>query len=214
MSAAAIPQLTPDQLAYALTAQWKQILAQALIDTRIAVPGIIQSWDSIKQVASVQVAIREIQRTGSGPQNVEIEPINNVPICGFRAGGFSLLLPIEAGDECLLIFSDMSFDFWWTRGGIQNQTEMRRHDLTDCFFIPGIWSQPNVVSDYPTDGAQLRSDDGNSIVEVTDSQISITAKTVVIQSTSGNTSIDGQAFLPHTHSDVQSGGSDTGPVVT
>lgn len=181
----------------------------------------------------------------NNPQWTAIYPIDNVPIVIPRAGGFCLTLPIKAGDEGMLVFCDQCIDAWWENGGIQPPPggplaqpnfERRRHDISDCGFYPGLWSQPNVISDYSTNSAQLRSDDGDSIVDVAEAGITLTAKVVEINATEGNvninaegnveiqgtniainsfnadTSIDDVDFLLHTHSGVSTGSSDTGPV--
>ena len=123
------PQLTPDQLNYAETAQWKTILKQALADLRVSIPAIVQAFDAMEGTVDVQVAIREIVRTPNGPANTAINPIFKVPVCFPSGGGFSLTLPIQPGDEGMLVFCDMCIDLWWMRGGLQNQFERRRHDL-------------------------------------------------------------------------------------
>jgi len=230
-----VPQLTPDQLNYAETSQWKEILSQALPDLRVAIPAIIQSFDPVSQTCTVQIALREVVRTQTGPQNIAIQPINKVPVSLPRAGGLSLTLPLKAGDEGMLIFCDMCIDLWWSRGGIQNQFERRRHDLSDAIFIPGPWSQPRVLSNYSTNSAQLRTDDDTVILDVAEAGITLTApkvsinttgdvditaqgnvniqgQQVVIESMSDDTTIDGSDYLDHKHSGVQSGSSDTGPV--
>lgn len=220
-------QLTPAQLNSADTAQWKSPISQESVDLRVAVPAIVQSFDAEKQFVTVQIAIREQIRTPYGPQNTEISPLYCIPIAPFRAGGFAFTLPIQAGDEGFLIFCDMAIDLWKARGGVQNQLVMRRHDLNDSFFLPGGWSQPRVLENYSTTSAQLRSDDGSVVVDVAASGITLTAPKVTINSSGdvditaqgavniqGNpTSIDNKEFLTHLHSGVQSGGSDTGPVV-
>jgi hypothetical protein len=233
-------QLTPAQLTAALTAQWKEIIRQALIDLRVAAPAVVTQFNS-NQTVNVQIEISELVRLPDGPQWTAIPPIYNVPIILPRAGGFSLTLPLKAGDEGLLVFCDSCIDLWWQQGGVQPpagaplkqpQFERRRHDLSDCGFIPGPWNQTRVLSNYSTDSAQLRSDDGTVIVDVAEAGITLTAPKVTINTSgdidltaSGNvnisgtnvsiasdTTIDGKTFLTHTHTGVQSGGSDTGPV--
>lgn len=221
-------QLTPGMLNYAETAQWKAFLAQALADLRVALPGIVQSFDPATQTVSVQIAVREAVSTPSGPQNTPMPVINNVPIVLQRAGALCLTMPIQAGDECLLIFADNCFDLWWARGGVQNQFEIRRHNFWDCFCIPGPWSQPRVLSNYSTASAQLRTEDGTTVVDVGEGKITLTApqleincsgqvnisgSQVVISSSGDDTEVDGKTFVTHQHTGVQSGGSDTGPVL-
>lgn len=209
------PQLTPAQLNYAETAQWKDILRQAITDLRVSIPAIVTDFDPVKQVVGVEIAIREVVRTPSGPVDTAIAPIYNVPVCFPSAGGFSLTLPIQSGDEGLLVFCDMCIDLWWARGGIQNQLERRRHDLSDCGFYPGGRSQPRALPSYSANSAQLRSDDGSTYVEIAAGQIvnivapsgvNITGNLVVSGEVTGN----GIPLSTHLHPGVQAGGSDTG----
>ena len=188
--------LTPAQLNYSDSAIFKAILWKALTNLRAAAPGIITDFDPLKQVASVQVAIREIVKTRKGPVATQLAVIHNVPVVMLRGGGFCLTLPLAAGDECLLVFSDMAIDLWWTRGGVQDQIEARRHDLTDCFCIPGPWSQPRKLVGYATDAVQLRSEDGAVVIEMTNTgdinitspaTIRITGTAVIITPLTGGT---------------------------
>lgn len=217
-----LPQLTPAQLNYAVTAQWKEILRQALTDLRVSIPAIVQSFDPETQTVTVQVAIREVVKTPAGPQNTDIYPIAFVPVVFPSAGGFSLTLPVQPGDEGMLVFCDMCIDLWWVRGGVQNQFERRRHDVSDCGFYPGGRSKPRSLSNYSTDSAQLRSDDGSAYVEIAAGQIvnivapgglNISADVVVTGSVTASEEITGNgiALSTHVHTGVQTGGSDTGP---
>jgi phage baseplate assembly protein gpV len=84
-----------------------------------------------------------------------------------------------------------------------------------------------VISGYSTSAAQLRSLDGNTVVEVGNGEITVKANNVTVQgqqvnvtgsesvAISGNnqTTIDGVNFKEHTHSGVTAGGGVTGPVV-
>lgn len=198
-----LPQLTPSQVNYSPTAQWRSILRQAFMDLRCAAPAIVQAFDPVKQVVTVQIAVSELVQFQGGPQWIPINPIYNVPIILPRAGGFALTLPIEEGDEGILIFCDACIDLWWANGGVQPpegaplvqpQFERRRHDLTDCGFYPGMWSQPNVLQNYSTESAQLRSDDGTVIIDVAEEGVTITAPTLVVNC-SGEVSIDSETNI-------------------
>lgn len=143
-------------------------------DIRVAVPGIVQSFDPIEQTVTVQPAVRERFRDEKGNVSfINIPLLLDVPVVFPRAGGFVLTMPVHPGDECLVVFADMCIDAWWANGGIQNQIEKRRHDLSDAFAIMGTWSQPRVVSNYSTDGAQLRTEDGESIIDLKPGEISL-----------------------------------------
>ncbi len=84
----------------------------------------------------------------------------------------------------------MCIDSWWELGGIQNQQEKRRHDLSDGFAILGVWSQPRVLESYSIDSCQLRNEKGTSIIELKDDSINIISESV---------NINGINFANHKH---------------
>lgn len=206
----------------------KRMVEEFGVRLRVAMPGIIKSFDSAKQTVTVQLAIREKLSIGGSPyEDVAIPIIEDVPVFMPRAGNFVLTMPITAGDECLVIFADNCIDSWWESGALSNQLDRRRHDLSDGFALVGVWSQPNVVSNYSVDSAVLRNLNNDSSVEVKDDTVNVVAPTVNIQSGTVNiegssnitidgnnlTDIDGKNFLNHKHSGVQPGSGQTGGVV-
>jgi hypothetical protein len=202
---------------------------QHACDLRVAVPAVVVSFNATKQTVVVQPAVQENIFQNLVPTPINLPQLADVPIIIPRAGGFAVTLPITAGDECLVVFADMCINAWWSQGAptdlnqpMPNQEERRRHDLSDGFAILGPWSQPRVLSDYSTSALEVRSDDGNTVIEVASgsvtmtpdggtSEISITPGTINLTATTVN--INGQSYALHTHSGVMSGGSDTGPVV-
>jgi hypothetical protein len=167
---------TPAQMNAAQTSQWKQHLKGELADLRCATPAFLSDDMNTNQTVNVQIATNERIKTTAGAKWVAIPPIYNVPVVLPRGGGFSLTTPLKKGNEGLLVFCDVCFDLWWTRGGLQNQLEVRRHDVTDCGFLPGMWSQPNVLSNYSTTSMQLRTDDGSALVDVAEGAVSVLAQ--------------------------------------
>jgi phage baseplate assembly protein gpV len=200
---------------------------------RVACPGIIQAFDPNEQTVTVRPAIRESIVVNEKAQNSQLPDLIHVPVVIPRAGGYALTLPIQQGDECLVVFGDMCIDSWWQSGGLQNQLKLRRHSLSDGFAIVGIWNQTRKITNYSTSSAQLRSEDGNTVVDVATAGITIKAAKVTVNTTgdidftaSGNvnitgtkvnignqTTIDQKPFLTHEHSGVAAGGGVTGPVV-
>ena len=89
---------------------------------RVAVPGIIQAFDSVEQTVRVQPAIRELV-TGSDytPVSIPLPELLDVPIVLPRAGAYVITLPIQAGDECLVIFADQCIDAWWQTAGCKTR---------------------------------------------------------------------------------------------
>lgn len=152
------------------------------IGLRVACPGIIRSFDPDEQTVTVQPAIREKRIDPEGTETwVEIPELLDVPVVFPRAGGYCLTLPVRAGDECLVVFGDSCMDAWWQSGGVQNQIDCRRHDLSDGYAILGPWSQPRRVPGYSTNTAQLRNDSGSAYVEIAGSTINIVGSTINIK---------------------------------
>ena len=83
------------------------------IDLRVAAPGIIQSVDYEKQTCTVQLAIREQLNYNGDLQWLDIPVLPDVPFFIYSGGGYCLTLPVNAGDECLIVFGDTCIDAWW-----------------------------------------------------------------------------------------------------
>ncbi|HEJ8623023.1 TPA: translation initiation factor IF-2 [Klebsiella michiganensis] len=188
---------------------------------RVALPGIIQSFDPDTVTAVVQPAIRYIERDNDGNKNTKDYPLLvDVPVIFPRGGGCTLTFPVKEGDECLVIFADRCIDFWWQSGGVQEPVDGRMHDLSDAFAIVGPQSQAKKISGVSTTGAQLRTDDGSAIIElaaggavtITSPQITINGPLQVngeITST-GDQVAGGISQIGHTHGGVEPGGGSTG----
>ena len=190
--------LTPFQLIYAEQEQWLKTLRQHGADLRCAAPAFLTEDMGADQTVTAQIAVQEFAplTVGAAPQWVDVPPIFKVPVKWERGGGFSVTYPLKAGDEGLLVFADMCIDYWWQLGqqnapkaanipagqppsGSQIQMERRRHDVTDCFFLPGVWSQPNALGSFSTTSLQIRNDAGDTVIDISNGVITITAGTAV-----------------------------------
>lgn len=174
-----IQERTFDELSVLLDTLW-----QFGCKLRVAIPGIVQSFDTSTQMATVQIAIQEnvripiLQPNGLPPltaqkQTVAIAPLQTVPVMFLRSGGYSVLSPVNAGDECMLLFSDACISAWKQSGGVQKQLRRRRHDLSDAVAIMGVWNQTRVFNDFPTDHLELRSDDGNVKLKLSETNVQV-----------------------------------------
>lgn len=204
---------------------------------KVAMPGIIQSFDPDTVTAVVQPGLRCVQNNNDGTTTTTEYPLLvDVPVVFPRGGGCTLTFPVKAGDECLLIFSDRCIDFWWQSGGVQEPVDTRQHDLSDAFAIVGPQSQAKKISGISMAGAQLRTDDGAAYVEVaaghkitvqtpgkltanaqggteiTSPEIKLTGNVIVTGdiTATGEISGKGKILSTHTHSGVEKGNDNTG----
>ena len=149
---------------------------------RVASPGIVQSFNAKEQTVTVKISIREKRVKPDGTEVWEdIPPLVDVPVVFPRGGGYVLTFPVQPGDECLVVFGDSCMDAWWQSGGIQNQIDCRRHDLSDGYAILGPWSQPRTISGYSTSSVQLRTESGGACIEISGDTINIKAGTINIK---------------------------------
>lgn len=207
-------------------------------EIRVAMPAKVVSFDPLKQTIVAQPLIREkvIDRTTGDVQWVQLPQLLDVPVAFPQGGAFVLTLPVMAGDEVLIIFNDMCIDSWWTSGGIQNWNDRRRHDLSDAIAIPGINSTPNLIPAISTELAELRTKDGSVRLQLGSGGFSVSldgstsissdgsgltfsyeGNEITLSSTgvhiTGTLYINGDLYMGHTHSGVQTGVGVSGPVV-
>lgn len=211
---------------------------------RVQLPCQVISWDGEKQTIVAQPLIREkiIDRMTGDIKWIALPQLVDVPVCFPQFGNFILTMPPTPGDEVMVVFTDMAFDSWWTRGGIQNWIDRRRHDLSDGIALIGINSLPNLIQDFADDAAELRTQDGmikiriedekiilkaeNTLIEIdkdsakiTSEAITLTTGTSRIEMTdtsidiTGTLKINGQNYALHTHSGVTTGPGASGPVI-
>lgn len=209
-----------------------------------AMPGIIESYDSTKNTCTVKCGLKARARSidgtpplpGAIPDKndwwwVEMPIFVDVPVVFPSGGGFILTFPLFPGDPCLLVFGSRCIDAHWQSGGVQIQSELRMHSLSDGFAIPGHRPLPQVPAAISNSSVVLRSDDGLIYVELTRDQVinvqasggvNITGPVTISGDTeiTGMVQITGQVFMNgkevddlHTHSGVTPGTGNTGPVI-
>ncbi len=169
-----------------------------LKEVHTTLPGEIVSFDPITQSASVQITIRRIFVTkeidGTETEKPDAIPLlTNVPVIFGRGGGWCITHPIKEGDECIVHFSERSFDDWRKNGGVQTPTTWRMHSYSDAFCQVGLSSEPNVISNFDNENFQIRNEEGDvsitlmpnkEIVIKTSNKTTVEAPTVQIDASS------------------------------
>lgn len=114
----------------------------------VALPAVVQSYNAQAQTVECQPTIRErvIQPDGEITY-MEYPLLVNVPVAFPQAGAYSITFPVSKGDECIVLFSDLSIDNWWKYGNVQNPVEQRRHDLSDGMAIMGVKNQAKLQAE-------------------------------------------------------------------
>lgn len=135
-----------------------------------ALPGIIQSFQSgpgRPPTCSVQPAVKlQVRQQDGAIASVELPMLVDCPVQFPSGGNCTLTFPVVEGDECLVVFASRCIDGWWQSGGVQEQAELRMHDLSDGFVLLGFRSVPRALTGVSTATVQLRSDDGTTYVDL------------------------------------------------
>lgn len=153
------------------------IVDEALKDMRVAIPAIVDSFNPATQTIECQIAIREkmIDDETGGRSDVNVSKLVDVPVVFPHSQGYALTMPLKPGDEVLVVFADTCINSWWASGGIGNQEEVRRHDLSDAIAIPGPVSQPKVIPNYNPDTIQMRNQAGDTYLEINQQIVNLIA---------------------------------------
>ena len=97
--------------------------------------GTIKKFSATKKTAEVQLAFKRVL-----PDNTikSMPVLVDCPVFTPQGGGAALTLPITAGDECLVLFSDRNIDAWFQNGGEAAPFDGRLHDLSDGIALVGV----------------------------------------------------------------------------
>ena len=176
---------------------YEDIIKKVGFNLRCCIPGIIQSYDSIHNTATIQLAIREeIVNEDNTVQYMNLPILVNVPIIFPSCSIGSIKMLLKQGDECLVLFSDLSIDNFWKYANVQNPIEVRRHDLSDGIAIPCVLSQPNTKLFNGT-GMEITSGE---------SKISITNNGITFSDQNGTITLEQIIrLLRHKHKDSMGG---------
>lgn len=128
---------------------------------------VTKDLDVDKRTVSCQPSVKSRVQAADGSFSwVQLPLLVDVVVYFPEGGGVTLTFPVKAGDECLVVLASRCIDSWWERGGVQEQPDLRMHDLSDGFAFVGVSSVPRVISDISSSRAQFRSNDGEAYVEL------------------------------------------------
>ena len=107
-----------------LSPEEREALKQEIFSSlHCALPGIVVSFDTERQTAEVQPAVK------LGSMNYPV--LSDVPV--FMPVPFE----VNPGDACLVVFSDVDIDAWYESGEPQEPKSARKHSLSDGFAFVG-----------------------------------------------------------------------------
>lgn len=148
--------------------------------------GKINSFDPATKTAEVQILFKRLLPNN---QAVSLQPLLNCPVFTLQGGGAYVQMPIQAGDNCLVLFSDRALDDWFENGSESVPSAARFHDLSDGIALVGLNSLTSGAPDTPTDKMVLTyrgqtvelSGAGIALEESAGAEINLAASIVTIR---------------------------------
>lgn len=137
--------------------------------------GKIKSFDASTQTADVEI--------DGYPQ------ISGVPVSFICGANFSIQVPVQAGDSCIVLFCDGDLDNWVEGKGYVPAFSQDRHGLNGAVALLGIKNILTKVDNYITSGIRIKYK--NSEIEITDTDIKLNGVEVVVNQ--GVLKVDGAA---------------------
>jgi len=99
-------------------------------------PAEIVTYDRTKQKASVQPLLQRKTKDGVA---FNFPVITNVPCRFERTSKFSITYELKPKDTGIIIVSERSLDVWLNKGGLVDPNDLRKHDINDAIFFPGLF---------------------------------------------------------------------------
>lgn len=128
--------------------------------------------------------------------DIEIEGyplISGVPVNFISGANFSVQIPIQQGDACMVIFCDTDLDNWVEGKGSTPAFSQDLHGLNGAIALVGITNLNTRISDYITNGVRIKYKD--SVIELSEDGIKIKGNVTV----EGDVIADGISLKQHTH---------------
>ncbi len=158
----------------------------------IILPGRIVSYDASDQTATVKVSAERVYSTSFVDDEVlKRNNIEGVPVHTPSGGGWSITMPITAGDTCLLFFSQVGYDHWLyedkdeagTLASLPKPWLGRQFNEDDGIALVGINTLPRAIQNQSSSDSQWRNSDASQKISLnSDGSISIDsgAQTVTV----------------------------------
>jgi hypothetical protein len=129
-----------------LTRAVQSAINAALSNVHTALPGVIASYNSAKQIADVQPNLKRVTFDG---QKIQLPIIPNVPVVFPRSSDAFISFPLKPGDQVLLIVIERSIERWLESGGLVAPGDVRKFNLSDAVCIPGFYPSAETVTADP-----------------------------------------------------------------
>lgn len=108
-----------------------------LRDIHTVMPGIVETYDSDTEIATVRAGIKHVVAAEDGSiEYEEYDVIPDVRILFLGGGGRSIKVHLAKGDPVLLLVSEADSSQWQNTGQVSAPDLLSRFDFSHCWGIP------------------------------------------------------------------------------
>ena len=133
-----------------------------------AMPGLIDTFDAASRRARVRPALQLVTAEGEA---LERSPALNVPVLFPSGGGFSVLVPLSAGDPVWMMFSERGLSAFKRTFDLAIPDVTRFFDESDAVVLAGFG--PLEVAPATETGLSLQTNDGARSVRVEEDAVEV-----------------------------------------
>ena len=121
-------------------------------DHRTMIPAKVKSVNLDKNTVDVKILVKELL----GDNFEKIDTLKELPILAYGNKKVYITVPVEAGDEGIVLFMDRSIDDW--ENGFKDHYDNRVMDLSDGVFLPmQLRYKDNLVKKYNKESLVIRA---------------------------------------------------------
>lgn len=141
----------------------RTVIERRLSEMHVCLPAKVVTYDKATQLASVEIQLQKLYEDGT---LLSWPIISNVPVKHPRAQGTETFIhmPLQPGDDLVLVFSERSLDNWKTQGGMTDPNDRRKFSITDAFALIGGSAIPDAFTPETDDSIEIVNGDSKAIV--------------------------------------------------
>lgn len=182
--------------------------------------GTVKSFDSDKRTVTVTINYTKTfyQQDSIGnfnPKQVDYPVLMDVPVLILSGGTGMVTMPIDEGDQCLILFNDRDIDNWFSGANSGPVNSGRLHALADGIALIGLFPANKSIDDYDT--SRVRVQNGTTYVGVGADKIKLANDDTTLNTLLQDLITDIRNLITQisliTVSGVVSGGAVSGPPV-
>jgi hypothetical protein len=128
-------------------------------------PGIVQSYDAIKNTVEVLIAIkRKLRKIDDSVTLEDFAVLKQVPVAFQRCGKGYLTFPIAKNDRVAIFFADKNLGAWIESKQVASvdAEDVTPHPLSGAFCVPGLYPISEAITPAASTSHVVLATDGSS----------------------------------------------------